>query len=560
MAKIHTLKINNFRGIKSFEQVFGFSDFVCLIGRGDAGKTTILDAISYVLSPNWNLTIKDTDFHNCDVSVPIDIEVNLYDLPKKLIQESQFGLYIRALNKANGTIKDDIEDGLEIALTLKLIVNKNLEPKWYIINGRQDPIEISSSQRSELNMFQVSDYIDSHFSWDQRSPLKALFRLEDEESSIGDVLNESMRNIKDDVDKKDFNEFNNVLAKIVASSKKFGINISNVSTSLDLKSITLSDSRFSLHDNNVPFRLKGKGSKRLISIAIQAELAKSGGIVLIDEIEQGLEPDRAQHLAKTLKLNNAGQIFITTHSRDVLVELSAENLFIVKKNEKKLRKLDTSLQGTIRRNPEAFFADKVIICEGATEVGFCRALNNSSLSKDEDNIALKGVRLVDGGGSTFVSYSEAFVNCGYKVCVFCDSDVDSINIRKEDLKSIGVEIIDCEDKLALEKQLFKDLPWNAICKMVAYAIELKSKESIQDSVKSNFINFYDENEYTWIDKDCVEIRNVLGAVSVKEKKEWFKRMDHGEVIGDIFFEYIEEISETHIGKQINKLSNWIDNA
>lgn len=89
MAKIHTLKINNFRGIDSFEQVFGLNDFVCIIGRGDSGKSTILEAISYVLNPNWNLTIKDTDFHNCNVSTPIEIEVSLYDLPKKLIQESK---------------------------------------------------------------------------------------------------------------------------------------------------------------------------------------------------------------------------------------------------------------------------------------------------------------------------------------------------------------------------------------------------------------------------------------------------------------------------------------
>jgi len=559
MAKIHTLKIKNFRGIKSFEQIFGFSDFVCLIGRGDAGKTTILDAISYVLSPNWNLTIKDTDFHNCDVSVPIEIEVNLYDLPKKLIQESKFGLYIRGLNKANGTIKDNIEDGLEIVLTLKLIVNKNLEPKWYIINGRQDPIEISSSQRSEFNMFQVSDYIDSHFSWDQRSPLKALFKLDDEESSMGDVLNESMRNIKDDVDKKDFNEFNNVLSKIVKSSKLFGIDISNVSTNLDLKNITLSDSRFSLHDNNVPFRLKGKGSKRLISIAIQAELAKSGGIVLIDEIEQGLEPDRAQHLAKTLKLNNAGQIFITTHSRDVLVELSAKNLFIVKKNESSLKHLREELhQGTIRNNPEAFFAEKVIICEGATEIGFCRALNQYRINNGKEGIALKGIRLVDGKGTGFISYCKSFVECGYKVCVFCDSDDLVINDKKEELSLLGIEIIDCEDKLAIENQLFKDVSWESVQSLICYVVDENDLEVIKASVSANFISEYGAGDYDWIDTESDKIRNVLGKVS--KKKGWFKNINHGEHIGEIYYKYLVESNSTYLDKKLIELSNWIDNA
>ena len=127
--------------------------------------------------------------------------------------------------------------------TLKLVVEKTLQPKWYIVNNRQDPIEISSSERSHLNMFQISDYIDNHFSWDKRSPLKALFKLDDEESSITDVLIESMRNVKKELDKKDFNEFENVLKKIIASSKIFGIDISKVSTNLDLKNIMMIMSR-----------------------------------------------------------------------------------------------------------------------------------------------------------------------------------------------------------------------------------------------------------------------------------------------------------------------------
>ena len=479
-------------------------------------------------------------------------------MPKKLIQESKFGLYIRGLDKTDDTIKDQIEDDLEIVLTLKLVVEKSLQPKWFIINDRQDPIEISSSERSSLNMFQISDYIDNHFSWDQRSPLKALFKLDDEESSIADVLIESMRNVKDELDKKDFKEFENVLKKIINSSKTFGIDISKVSTNLDLKNISLSEGRFSLYDENVPFRLKGKGSKRLISIAIQAELAKSGGIVLIDEIEQGLEPDRAQHLAKILKSENSGQIFITTHSRDVIVELDVNNLYKIIKNEKNLSKLKDSMQGTVRKNPEAFFSDKVVVCEGATEVGFCRALNNKRLLDGKDNISLKGVRLVDGTGSEFINYCKDFVECGYVVCAFCDSDDSNINDKKQELKDIGVTIIDCEKENAIENQLFKELPWEAIQKMVFYAIELKSQRSIQDSVKAKFIELYNEIDYSWIIAESAEMREVLGKVALK--KEWFKRVDHGEKIGSILFNHIDAINETHIGKQVAKLSNWIDNV
>ena len=44
MAKLAHLKISHFRGIESFEQKF-VNGITCIIGRGDSGKSTILDAM-----------------------------------------------------------------------------------------------------------------------------------------------------------------------------------------------------------------------------------------------------------------------------------------------------------------------------------------------------------------------------------------------------------------------------------------------------------------------------------------------------------------------------------
>src|ERR1035437_3602344 len=106
MARIHTLKIANYRCIEKFEYVFKDSSFVCLIGRGDSGKTTILCAISAVLSPNWNYNFYDTDFHRSNVENSIEIEVSLYDLPIELLTDSKYGLYKRLLNVENEIVDD----------------------------------------------------------------------------------------------------------------------------------------------------------------------------------------------------------------------------------------------------------------------------------------------------------------------------------------------------------------------------------------------------------------------------------------------------------------------
>ena len=91
MSHIKDITIQNYRGIKNLYQDFGDEKFIVLIGRGDSGKSTILSAIHAVLSPSWNLTFTDLDFHNQDTNTPIIIEATITELPKEFLKESKYG-------------------------------------------------------------------------------------------------------------------------------------------------------------------------------------------------------------------------------------------------------------------------------------------------------------------------------------------------------------------------------------------------------------------------------------------------------------------------------------
>jgi putative ATP-dependent endonuclease of OLD family len=415
LGKIIDLSIQNFRGINTFSQRFN-SDFICLIGRGDSGKTTILEAISAVLSPSWNRTFYDTDFHQCDIDKPIEIIASMINFPSELLKDHKYGLHIRYLNPKNGDVEDALTDGYQSVLTLKLIVDKSLEPKWIVINNReQEDKPISASDRAKLNCFIVSDYIDRHFSWNKGSPLYSLLKanetsLEDENKNL---IIDALREAKGKIDEGSFNNLSDVVDNITKNAAAFGLDISKTNTTIDFKDLTIKDGRVCLHDENIPFRLKGKGSKRLASIAIQSALLQEGGIMLVDEIEQGLEPDRIRLLARTLKEGNNGQIFITTHSRDVVTELSSEDLMVIHKDketfEMKVSPLNydrEKLQSVVRACPEAFFANKVIVCEGATEVGICRALDRYRKRQDKSLMSFEDCAYIDGTGSEFVNCQD----------------------------------------------------------------------------------------------------------------------------------------------------------
>jgi putative ATP-dependent endonuclease of the OLD family len=571
MAKIHTLKISNYRGIKRFKQVFGMTDLVCLIGRGDSGKTTILQAISVVLSPSWNCSFYDTDFNNGNIEEPIVIEASLYDVPPDLLSENRYGLHKRLLNNRNEIIDDlsqeDSADNIDI-LTIQLQVNKDLEPKWIVFNERDNPdfVEIRAGDRAKLHVFLMSDYFDRHFSWSKGNPLYSLLKQEGAHDEKDDFIIEAFRKAKETIDNSSFEHLDGVLKKIKETAQKFGIDISGTNTTIDFKDISVNDGKVSLHEDKVPYRQKGKGSKRLLSIAIQSELAKSGGIILIDEIEQGLEPDRSRFLAKTLKDQKMGQIFITTHSSNVLVELSTENIFLMKQGSPGLITFDYEFQGCLRNNPEAFFTKRILIGEGASEVGICRALDSFRISSGKLNYAVLGISVVDGKGANLVDYSKKFKLAGYDVCVICDCDDEAINKQKLSLKDLGINIIECESGNCIEYQLFIDLPWSAVQRLINYSIEIKGEQSITNLVGNQYEGHLPED---WSVIDSLKIRVALAKASTFKKvkkseeiedKGWFKMIHHGEYLGQVWFEALSEISNKHLFKQYEALNSWIENV
>ncbi len=560
--------IKNFRGVKEFKQIFYDKKFVCLIGRGDSGKSTILDAISYVLSPSWTIPFYDTDFYKCNTSEPIEIEATLTDLDEYFLQDNRTGLHIRGINK-EGIIVDDFEESEgDPAITIRMLVYDDLEPRWYIVPHKDavDLTEIKAAARARLNANLINDYADRHFSWNKGNPLYGLLKKQQnkkqEEEGENIVVN-ALRDAKNKIDQVVFSSFQEAIDKVVAKAAEFGVDIKETTSTLDFKDIAIKDSKVVLHDEDkIPFRLKGKGLKRLISIAIQLTQTDDKGIILIDEVEQGLEPDRVQHLVSKLKKTNS-QVFITTHSRDVAVELEAADIMIMRKGKEALMQVSDGIQDCLRKNPEALMAKKIVICEGATEVGICKGVNEYRVTEGKRNAAYNGVRFADGAGANLVKYAKGFKKLGYDVLVFCDSDDNGVNGHKQGLKDLRIPILDCENDNAIENQIFKDAPWNAIIQLVKYRIEEKGISSIKKDFSNNNLGDF-PNDWEQIEADLRTKFSIASAYKKDkgngktEDKAWFKRIDHGIFLGSTICNYLSEMKETRLGKNIQYLMEWMD--
>jgi hypothetical protein len=128
----------------------------------------------------------------------------------------------------------------------------------------------------------------THFSWSRGNPLYSILKEnQPSNNEQSDVIIEALREAKGKIDQYSFTQFSDVTEQVKKVSSNLGIDLSEVKTTIDFKDVSIKDGRVCLHDGDVPLRLKGKGTKRLISIAIQTVLAQYGGIMLIDEVEQG---------------------------------------------------------------------------------------------------------------------------------------------------------------------------------------------------------------------------------------------------------------------------------
>lgn len=559
MPKIHSLSISNFKGICEFKQTFDQKNFICIIGRGDSGKTTILQAINLVLSSNWNVSFTDNDFHNQNIEKPIEIIATLYDLPESILKESKFGLHLRGIDFSTNVINDEIQQNDIPSITIKLVVTKSLEPIWYITNDRtQHDVEIKSSDRSKFNTFLISDYIDRHFSWSKGSPLYTLLKADDSAINATELILETIREAKNKIDSSTFPDLQTIIDNIKINAQKFGVDLANISTTVDFRDIIIKEGKINLHDDSTPIRLKGKGSKRLLSIAIQLELfiLNNGGILLIDEIEQGLEPDRVQNLARILKNNKNSQVFITTHYRDVIVELNSDDLLKLSKNSNKLYNFTAAEQGTLRSNPEAFFAKKIILCEGATEVGMIRGISNFNYQNSDFRFSNNGVRYLDCNGDTKIKkYIEVFKDKEYDLLVFCDSDNDAnstVASLKQYIKDESIDSAQCESGKALENQIFSDVDFETIKKIFELEL-LEDKSSLKSSIQNRYTgtNWNDD----FLSNDNLEIRNAMGIASNKNK--WIKRIDMGASVGEICMSSLNEFKDKHLHKMISDINKWV---
>lgn len=390
--KIDSVIIKNFRGYEEATTI-KFDDLTVLVGKNDAGKSTVLEALDIFFNESKGVVKIDKDDVNVNCRSCGDLEtvitVIFTDLPEKIVLDATVEtmledeyllnsegkleiskkynnggtqkVWIKAnhptndicsdlLLKTNANLKKIIKDNeIECSnLTTNSIMRKSIW-KYYEKELDLEIVEIDASKADAKQIWEKlyqympvyslfqSDRSNTDSDSEVQDPLKEAVNLILKEPTIQKTLNE----VSEEVQKKLHEVSERTLNKLKEVDEEIAGELNPVIPSTDklkwndvFKSVSISG------DNDIPINKRGSGVKRLVLMSFfrgEAErLSEEGGSTgIIYAVE---EPETSQHTHNQRILIKAFkdmaelmgvQVLLTTHSADMVKQLDFNNIRII---------------------------------------------------------------------------------------------------------------------------------------------------------------------------------------------------------------------------------------
>jgi hypothetical protein len=570
--QIRHLKINNFRGISSM--LWAPRDpFCCLIGAGDSGKSTILDAAEAALNSRW-FSFSESDFFACDTSNTIQIEVTVGELSRALKSDERFGLYIQGWTPA-GKLRDEPEGDDEPVLTVRLTVDATLEPVWELVCDRvETPRTISNRDRALFGLVRLAGDDARHLAWGQGSVLS---RLTGDNKEAATRLAEAYRAARASAKLEEIESLATTATAAEGFAKGLGAYVEgHYEPGLELGRSGLSSGSIALHDDGVPLRLAGLGTRRLATLAIQKSAISEGAIILVDEIEHGLEPHRIIGAISQLKTTQSmaaaagapvGQVLLTTHSDIALAESGAQSLHVIhtfrpaRVTTAKKTEAPVPIATLMRFTPRALFARRILVCEGMTEVGLLLGVREQWPGRHQGKpIEQLGVALADGNGAQAPEMALALAGLGYPTALFMDSDVPLTPLTTATLAAAGVLVYEYGNMLNTEQAIFMAASDQRIQELLTIARENHGEESVNGALfpRIGLTHLTVREHFQNWELNCAlnagQLRTVVADVA--KNKKWFKEQRYGRQIGPIIWSIMGENNPAPLTQILLRLEAW----
>lgn len=380
--KLESVRVRNFRGYA--DATIRVDDLTALVGRNDAGKSTVLEALAIFFESN-GAKIEAADLNKFGMGETIEIRCTFGDLPEGLVIDEAAPttladeyllnpagkLEIAKRWKIGGRITTEIfahalhpsAKGIDDLLGLKIdLLKKRVDEQNLAVEDKRRSPLLRKALRDavadkKLAPMDISlDDGDGKKVWDKLErelPLYVLFKADrstsDEDAEAQDpmklAVRDALRAVEADLERIEAKvraSVEEVATRTVAELKKIDAGLAALLVP-EFKTDRKWDGLFKLSlmgDKEIPLNKRGSGVKRLVLLGFllgeierrrEAE-ARSSVIVAVEEPETALHPKQQALLVESLRrLSEAPdtQVLLTTHSPALSALLPYESLRLI---------------------------------------------------------------------------------------------------------------------------------------------------------------------------------------------------------------------------------------
>jgi len=418
---IRRLTIERFRGIKKLVW-YPEPGLNVILGGGDVGKTTILDAVALLLHPTNTATVTDSDYWRREVDNGFCIEA-VMSLPDGCgINQQTKNAWPWEWN-GNDPIQPKMDGDATVKETgdavycLRVRGTTDFDVVFEVLQPDATADHFSVSVRRNIGLVRLGgdDRNDRDLRLIQGSALDRLLSDKTLRSRLGKLLSASNIGQELNDDAKEKLKTLDEAFRESALPDGLGLGLTG-GQGFSLNALVGLTARKDGVD--LPLSTWGAGTRRLAALEIAAAHHGESPITVVDEVERGLEPYRQRLLIEQLQTGNS-QVFLTTHSAAALSAARSASLWYADTNGT-IGRLPDRAELHERRDPDTFLARIAIVAEGATEVGFVTALLKRAIG---DDLLARGVWITDGCGNVAtLDLLEGLANSGLTFGGFADDE------------------------------------------------------------------------------------------------------------------------------------------
>lgn len=417
---IYELTITRFRGIKAltWQPAKGVN---LVLGGGDVGKSTILDAVGLLLSPTNAANLSDTDYYLRDVAAEFAIEATVSLPLEGMVNQQVKPAWPWTWNGSAAVVPNIEGEGpttAEAVYRIRVRGTADLELAFEIVqpDGAADHFSVGLRRSIGLVRLSGDDRSDRDLRLVQGSALDRLLSDKTLRSRIASQL--AKTNVHDRLAPEAKKALGELDKTFVTQGLPSGLDIS-ITGGPGASIASLIGLRATNAGTHLPLASWGAGTRRLSALTIVEQNQGEYPVMLVDEVERGLEPYRQRMLLEKLQAGKS-QVFVTTHSPAAISAASNAALWYVDHNQRVGPLAAGKIAKHRAKDPDMFLARVAIICEGITEVGFVTTLLEAALSS---SLQQHGIHISDGGGNdTTLDLLEALAEGGLCFGGFADDE------------------------------------------------------------------------------------------------------------------------------------------